>query len=173
MKSSILLIISCSLTLTNCAQTHQPMPAEKTEMGATKPEAEQTFEVNKSEAEWLEQLGPEAYKIMREKGTECAFSGDSNPTGHEGTYYCTGCQLALFESNTKFDSGTGWPSFHTPISESNVRYIPDSTLGMVRTEVVCNRCGSHLGHVFEDGPNPSGMRYCVNSVSLTFVPETK
>lgn len=123
----------------------------------------------KSETEWKKQLGNGlAYQVLREKGTERAFTGKYWDNHEEGTYYCAACHLPLFSSKTKFESGTGWPSFYEPIKKAYVNDHRDESYGMVRDEVVCARCDSHLGHVFDDGPKPTGLRYCMNSVSLTF-----
>lgn len=123
------------------------------------------YPIQKTEAQWKELLGDAKYKILREKGTERPFTGSYNLTFEDGTYACMGCQNKLFESSSKFDSGCGWPSFDQSIAGS-VTYIKDTTLGMVRTEIVCSNCGGHLGHVFDDGPTKTGQRYCVNSLSL-------
>ena len=126
--------------------------------------------VVKTDAQWKQQLSPLAFDVARRDGTERAFTGPLNHEKRRGVFRCIGCGTALFDSNTKFDSGTGWPSFWQPIAKENVVETRDSTLGMVRTEVSCRRCDSHLGHVFDDGPRPTGLRYCMNSVSLSFSP---
>ena len=127
--------------------------------------------ITKTDAEWREQLTQEQYEVLRRKGTEPPFCGAFYDNKQEGTYYCVGCGLPLFSSSHKFTSGTGWPSFFQPVNEENIAYHPDNSYGMRRTEIACARCDSHLGHVFEDGPKPTGLRYCVNSVSLDFRPE--
>lgn len=122
-----------------------------------------------SEAEWRERLTDEEFEVLRQEGTERAFSGDLYDHHAEGTYVCAGCGQPLYRSATKFDSGTGWPSFYEAI-DGKVATEVDRTLGMTRTEVHCSRCGGHLGHIFPDGPEPTGMRHCINSVSLDFTP---
>lgn len=122
----------------------------------------------KSDEEWHRQLTPLQFNVLREKGTERAFTGAYWNNHEKGTYYCAGCELALFASEKKFESGTGWPSFYQPLSDSAVLIVKDLSHNMVREEVVCRRCGGHLGHVFEDGPQPTGLRYCLNSASLKF-----
>ena len=124
--------------------------------------------VERSEEEWRERLTSEQFRVVRKKGTERAFTGVYHDKKQEGTYYCVACGNPLFDSETKFNSGTGWPSFWAPIQEGRVETETDRSLGMLRTEVTCARCGAHLGHVFEDGPEPTGQRYCMNSISLHF-----
>ena len=126
------------------------------------------FEVQMSETEWLKKLGKEAYHVIRNKGTERPFTGKYWNHKDEGTYRCAGCQLPLFDSKTKFKSGTGWPSFYAPISERAVLLEKDYSYDMQRDELICRRCGGHLGHLFKDGPKPTGLRYCINSLSLHF-----
>ena len=124
--------------------------------------------VVKSPEEWKQKLTPEQYHVTREKGTEPAFTGKYWNMHDDGTYHCVGCGTELFGAETKFDSGTGWPSFYAPIDEKNLRTVTDTSHGMRRVEVECAKCGAHLGHVFPDGPTPSGLRFCMNSASLDF-----
>jgi peptide-methionine (R)-S-oxide reductase len=127
--------------------------------------------LNLTEAEWLEKLGPERYQILRQAGTERAFTGKYDRNKAEGTYTCGGCGAPLFASDDKFDSGCGWPSYSAPLQSAPIDELIDASHGMIRTEVRCARCDGHLGHVFPDGPAPTGLRYCINSASLDFEPK--
>jgi peptide-methionine (R)-S-oxide reductase len=131
-----------------------------------------TTKVEKSDSEWQAELSPEQYRILREKGTERAFTGAYTNEKQPGVYLCAGCGHALFDAETKYDSGSGWPSFWKPLEADAITEHSDTAHGMTRVEVVCSACGGHLGHVFPDGPRPTGLRYCINSASLKLRPKT-
>lgn len=160
-SQNFLFIALLTFSLQSCAQQKKNSEQESKT-------AKHTFEIQKTAAEWQAELTPEEFKVLREAGTERAFTGKYNDFKKEGVFVCAACETPLFSSETKFDSGTGWPSFYAPINKENVLEITDKSYGMVRTEVVCGTCGGHQGHVFPDGPKPTGLRYCINSVSLSF-----
>jgi len=165
MSKNILIVFCLGFCLTqSCAQTANQN--ETKPQAAAQSNSGETFEL--TEDQWKAKLSPEAYYILREKGTERAFTGKLLSNKKEGTYTCGGCDLPLFSSETKFKSGTGWPSFFKAIGKNNVVEETDNSYGMRRVEILCGRCDGHLGHVFEDGPKPTGLRYCVNSLSLKF-----
>ena len=160
-----------------CAMMHSCVQAQHKKPVVTAVSPEQSFvdekgdtifRITRSEEAWKSMLDQKSYNVLREKGTEMAFTGTYNSYKKSGSYNCKACGLSLFSSNAKFDSGTGWPSFYEPVDKTHVLEVSDSSHGMRRVEVVCNRCGGHLGHVFEDGPAPTGLRYCMNSAALDF-----
>ena len=171
MKNIFVIILSLSLGLVACQNTKNSEQQSKTETGAKtlEPSPTRPDRIVKSDEDWRKLLSEEEFNIIRKKGTERAFTGDLLYNKKHGHYTCAACGLDLFSSDTKFESGTGWPSFSDEIGNDHVGKIEDRSYGMVRTEVVCNRCGGHLGHVFDDGPKPTGLRYCINSLSLNFV----
>ena len=126
------------------------------------------YKVNKTEEEWQNELSPEAYRVLRQKGTERPFTGEYTDNEEKGTYSCAGCGFELFNSEQKYHSGCGWPSFWTELETANIEQKRDTSHGMIRVELLCSNCGGHLGHIFNDGPPPTGTRYCINSVSLKF-----
>lgn len=172
-RSLMLSILLFGFSMEACLQSNEkPVGNKHALSGSFVDEKGVTIQIiNKSEEQWKAELDPSAFYVLRQKGTERAFTGKYNDNKKSGLYTCNGCGLPLFSSTTKFDSGTGWPSFYAPIDKTHVIEETDHTLGMKRVEVLCHRCGGHLGHVFDDGPKPTGLRYCMNSVSLSFQPE--
>lgn len=159
---------TASQPTTEPAAEATPKPDAKAAAPASSDDVFDGNEIVKTEDEWRNLLSPDAYYVLREDGTERAFTGEYDKNKEVGEYHCAACNLKLFSSKTKFDSGTGWPSFYEPINKKNVVEKTDRSYGSIRTEIECARCGSHLGHVFDDGPKPTGLRYCMNSVSLKF-----
>jgi peptide-methionine (R)-S-oxide reductase len=159
----------CALALAGCAVNAAPpakTPAKPAKASSTK-KPTKIMKITKTDAQWRQELSPEAYEVLRKHGTERPYTGALLKNHETGVFECAGCQLPLFASDTKFDSGTGWPSFYKALPGA-VEEKTDTTYGMKRTEVLCARCGGHLGHVFDDGPKPTGLRYCMNSVALKF-----
>jgi len=166
-------ILLLAFSLQQCSYSQSSSTNQKTKMETDKKansvySRTDTNKVNLTEEEWKKILPSEVYSIARMKGTERAWTSKFEKFDEIGTYYCAACGNALFKSDTKFESGCGWPSFYEPISKGSIIYAPDNTYGMERTEVMCGRCKAHLGHVFEDGPPPTGLRYCINGVVLDF-----
>jgi peptide-methionine (R)-S-oxide reductase len=176
--ASVLCVASLMFLMSACERTAQSeapppaataTPAKATASATSRPaNVERTDKVVKTDDEWKKTLTPEQYHILREKGTERAFTGATWDNHDKGVYKCAACGLELYSSDTKFESGTGWPSFWQPIANDRVTVAADNSHGMERDEVLCARCGGHLGHVFDDGPKPTGLRYCMNSGAMTF-----
>lgn len=169
MKHPIIMLL-LALSMQACSYSQNPKNKKMESSNKNNPVYSNTdsSKVNISEEEWQKILPKDVYYIARQKGTERPWTSPYETLKDKGTYYCAACGNALFVSDTKFESGCGWPSFYQPISKSSIIYQPDNTHGMSRTEVMCGRCKSHLGHVFDDGPPPTGLRYCINGVVLDF-----
>ena len=162
------LVAGCGLNSPTAAKPAATNAQASSKPTATNAASSMKEKIVKSEEEWKKELTPEQYRVLREKGTERAFTGAYWNNHEAGRYFCAGCGLELFASDAKFDSGCGWPSFHSPAKQDNLATTEDRSHFMERTEVLCSRCGGHLGHVFDDGPKPTGLRYCINSAAIKF-----
>lgn len=179
MKTKVSLAVSLLLIVNLSCNKNTPSAGAKQESKTTQTQTTENMQENqkltekifKSDEEWKKVLTPEQYSVLRDKGTERPGTGIYDQHFVKGTYYCAGCGQALFDSDSKYDAGCGWPSFAEPSSGNAVDEHTDKSFGMIRTEIVCSKCGGHLGHVFNDGPPPKGLRYCINSASLEFKPE--
>ena len=170
MVKNILILITFSLVLFSCKNTINKEAYAVSDSSVVKDSTYACdFEYNKSEEEWQKSLSPDQYRILREKGTERPFNNKYYNNKEAGIYNCAGCSQEIFTSETKFESGSGWPSFYAPLTAGNVQIHEDRSNGMIRKEVICSKCGGHLGHVFDDGPEPTGLRYCINSAALNFI----
>jgi peptide-methionine (R)-S-oxide reductase len=174
MKLKAVLLAFMTIFLINCKNNENKLTIINVYEGKEKSKVGETnlYEINKTDEQWRSELTDEQYWVLRQKGTERAFTGLLLDNKDKGMYCCAGCGNELFESSSKFHSGCGWPSFFESWNKDNIEYKLDSSHGMIRTEIICSKCGGHLGHVFDDGPEPTGKRYCVNSVSLIFKPAT-